>query len=177
MKNLILFFGFFLTITAAYAQTMKGSFLVGGNLAGLSLNKQSASISIAPQGGWFVADNFALGLSIPVSYSRFNGSVSQSSSTSFGISPFVRYYFRGGKLRPFVAAFYSFQQNNSTFTSGGDESKSTGRSSIAGASAGVAYFITDSVGLEATLNGYQSFDPGLFTFNVNLGFQIYLPQK
>jgi hypothetical protein len=117
----------FLFVSAlASAQTEKGSFMIGGN-ASVEFNKndqngdtgetKTFSISINPQAGYFVANNFSLGLSLPVSISRgkstypgINGEA-ESKTNGFGVAPFVRYYipvksfFRCDRSSVFLDAF------------------------------------------------------------------------
>ena len=111
------------------AQISKGSFLIG-ELTTLNLEAQVVSymnlgyatyktksdnntdnnsdkifsINLTPRVGYFVIDNLAIGLDIPVNFShRKDGSgYYKSVVTMLSVGPFVRYYLPGSKVKPFA---------------------------------------------------------------------------
>lgn len=115
----------------ATAQTEKGSKLLGASIATISNNRsestttysntptvysstsKSFNISLNPNIGFFVMDNFAIGAGVSLgmykSESKSSNSSSSSTSTytsknpSFGITPFARYYLSKSTTgKPFV---------------------------------------------------------------------------
>ena len=93
--------------TAQGSAVGKGSWIIGGS-AGVSSQKADGAdgsttvISLAPSALYFVSPGVAIGGAVSLGY--FNNP--QSSATSFGIGPSIRYYFanRAGKTLPFVSA-------------------------------------------------------------------------
>jgi hypothetical protein len=88
LKIIALFLFTFLSI-CAIAQPSKGTFLVGGNLSatfgknehsfpGVDYESKSNTFSFSPRAGYFVADNFLLGLSLPLFFMK-------SETTSSGL--------------------------------------------------------------------------------------------
>src|SRR5690606_569612 len=150
------------------AQTEKGGWLVGANLAGINYGFDSKvfSLGLNPQAGYFIADNVALGASLHLGV---DAPKDGDAVTSWGIGPFVRGYFGGTEKGKF------FGQADVAF--GGVESAT---SFGLGATAGYAYFITKNVALETGL-GYTYLKPesvdGLSDIGLNVGFQIYLGGK
>src|SRR5687767_3997835 len=78
-------------LTPSYAQTGKGSMLLGGN-GGLRFDSENSqnifNAYLSPRIGFFVIDKLALGISLPLSISTSD----DFENSSIGISPFIRYY-------------------------------------------------------------------------------------
>ncbi len=153
---------------AANAQTEKGGWMVGAQAANISYNTTAEifSLTLSPQAGYFVSDNFAVGANLGLSIASASG----TSSTVWAIGPFARAYFGGTEKSKFYA-----QAN----TGLGGISGSTAYN--LGATVGYTYFITKNVGLETGL-GYNYSDStnggmGSSDLGLNLGFQIYLGKK
>lgn len=99
----------------AKAQTEKGNFLLGGesklDLTFLNTKYKSDDVSengpkttnleFSPMGGFFVADGFAVGLEIPISYTMEKDE-EKTSTTSIAFAPFVRYYFGSSHIKPYL---------------------------------------------------------------------------
>ncbi|MBC2845198.1 outer membrane beta-barrel protein [Winogradskyella flava] len=79
--------------------------------AGNTLN-----ITLGAGGGYFIIDNLLVGVELPVSFSRFKDDDIdfERKITSFIASPFVRYYFNGSNIRPFVQANIGFGSSKTT---------------------------------------------------------------
>ncbi|WP_157258063.1 outer membrane beta-barrel protein [Pedobacter ginsenosidimutans] len=94
-----------------YAQTEKGSGFIGGSISFGTSKQNSSSVSLntftlTPRGGYFLANNFAIGLEIPLNLSKLRGESYTAwneeygyyeeqrgvKEFSLGISPFVRKY-------------------------------------------------------------------------------------
>lgn len=156
---------------AANAQTAQGNWLIGGG-AGFSSGKYSGGSSsvsnffLAPNAGYFVADDIAVGAEIAF--------MSQTGGySSFGASPFVRYYFLpiGDAAKLLAHGSFGF---GSSKDGEGEESVSSTNWKLA---AGPAFFLNPNVALEALLyyNSNKAKDiPAYNTFGVSIGFQIHL---
>jgi outer membrane protein len=183
MKKLIIALLMLLTSATTYAQFNKGRMLVGGQL---SLNTTSpdadykgVSFSLAPQFGYFVVNNFAVGAGINYSAQKNKSDYSSYFSTSLQFQPFVRYYFKPGI---FVHGSYGIGAGRTEFTS---DNVSYNLYSWT-AAAGYAIFLNDHVAIEPML-GYkwdtlnekatdgQKISSSALYFQV--GFQIYLGRK
>ena len=98
-------------------QTEKGKFLLGCesklNATALNLKWKSDddhgddgktfNLEFSPQVGYFVIDNLALGLELPVSYSSNkseNGN--QFHTTALAFAPFIRNYFGKNNIKPYL---------------------------------------------------------------------------
>jgi len=157
MKKIILMLVLGGTILTASAQIEKGAILVGGN-SSFSYSSvspsggSSSSITLFNlKGGYFVAENIALGLNFGYQ------SISSSSLTTIGV--FGRYY-PAGKF--FVGAGYS-----STKASGA--SSSQGQFNLEG---GYVGFVGKSVAFEPAIS-FNSGD-GYSIIGFALGISVYL---
>jgi hypothetical protein len=169
------------TITAN-AQVTKGNWMVGGsgNFTSYKSTFQSNNIevintgngfNISPNLGYFVVDNFAVGTTVGFNFSNPSGA--NNNSHGYGISPFVRYYFRNSEkiINPFLQTSYGFGRSKSEI---GDSNKTSGYSIKAGS----AIFFNSSVALELSLNyissKYNNPDTTYNDFTIGIGFQIHL---
>lgn len=165
------------------AQITKGNWMVGGsgNISsyenkyinnGTEISNKGLGINISPNIGYFFANKFVAGANISIGYTKPQG---YENSTSYGIGPFVRYYFlkEDKRINLLAQANYSFGSSKS----GINRSQSNGY----GFKAGPAIFFNSSVALEVTLdynssklipNNSQS--SSYNNFQVGLGFQIHL---
>ncbi len=171
MKKVILSLAI-VTIAAisANAQTETGTWLLGGS-AGFSSAKVSGAsestttISIAPNAGYFVADNVAVGAQIAFE------SVNKDHS-SFAAAPFVRYYFL-----PLGTSAKLFANGTFGFGSYKPEGQSSQSFTAWELSAGPAFFLNKSIALETAVYYGQSKAkdvPSTGTFGLKVGFQIHL---
>ena len=78
------------------------------------------NLNLLPKIGYFVSDNFALGLdlSLAISNSDYNSSMvnPKSTSTMINVGPFIRYYFPTGTVAPFFELGTSFGHVKSTYS-------------------------------------------------------------
>jgi hypothetical protein len=180
----VLFAAFLLVSSnAIFAQVNQGNILAGG---GAQFDHQSqgddkvTSIGIAPDLGYFVINQLAVGLRPEFGYAKSKTKVgtttTTSSGTSFTIAPFVRYYFMpsGEKVNVFGDASYGF-----------GSSKVKGGSSVSGnyyqIKAGPAIFLTPNTALEFAAY-YRSWGGDAYEYNgdrenhfgLSIGFQIHL---
>lgn len=179
----VLFAAFLLAgSNAIFAQVDQGQWLVGGS-AGFNFGKigdtKTTTISVAPDAGYFVINQLAVGLRPELTYSKtkFKGITgnTESSTTTFTVAPFVRYYFMpsGEKVNIFGDASYGFGSSKEK----GEESVSSNYFQIA---AGPAIFLTPNTALELAVY-YRSYGGDAFpddrfnNFGLSVGFQIHLP--
>ena len=194
---------FLLSLIAAsvHAQTEKDSYMVGGALSfgdGTTTNTPSSPLysvanpnrninfSFAPNGSYFLAKNFAVGLLIPAGYS-YSGTSSSNNTTTNGImaGPAVRYYFRKGPWGFFPAASLTLgsQRTVTKFLSG--ESTSNASLMVWTGGLGAAYFINRNIGIETLLSYRRSesnndgagYTVTYSSFVLSVGLQIYLNGK
>jgi hypothetical protein len=168
MKKIFTLVSMFFCIQFIQAQTDKGDWLVGGTFS-LNTGKNTTTLSLNPNAGYFLLDNFMLGARVGYEFSELG----ETKITAFDIGPFTRYYFHGTKARPFGEFDLDFQSAKLS-TSLGSSTESAIGFFIGG---GVALFISDNVALE-TIMGYKNTkvenEPGTGGFNMRIGFQVYI---
>lgn len=154
----------------ANAQTDKGDWMVGGQMA-FNTTSGNSSFVLAPSAGYFFGKNFVGGSELTLSFGKFG----DSKTSQVGVGPFLRYYFelKEPQFKPFIHTSFSVLSQTDKFA--GEKTTNTARNFFLGA--GGAYFINQNVALEAVL-GYnnskvENLDSrGGFLFRV--GFQIHL---
>ncbi len=72
-----------------------------------------SGFTISPNLGYFVVDNFAVGTAVGFNFSNPSGA--NNNTHGYGISPFVRCYFRNSDkiINPFLQTSYGFGRNKS----------------------------------------------------------------
>src|SRR5690349_3896883 len=105
-KQFICFIVFILLSGMIMAQTQEGGFMVGGNIE-VNTAKNDSKIALTPSVGYFISNNFALGVNGNLDYTK----IEKSKITTWGIGPFARYYIGSLNFRPFAHADVSFQAN------------------------------------------------------------------
>ncbi len=170
MKNSLFVFSFLLLSQLAISQTSKKSWLVGGS-ATFSSTKEgditNTVIDVSPRVGYFIANNFAVGMNVTINATSDDGN--KTSTNSFG--PYVRYYF--ASLGKNAKLFGNAQGIFGTENEGLGSSKLTGY----GIAAGPAFFLNSHVALEFAVS-YTSTKAGVEsvkdnTVALNAGFQIH----
>jgi hypothetical protein len=160
-----------LVTTGSFAQTEKGSVMVGGNF-GFRTGDGSNEFRLTPDLGFFVARNFAVGANLGYASTK-NGNIRNS---SFNIGPFARYYFGPTTVKPFLHGSVGFQ--TLTVKTATTKTNTNGFGFLFGM--GFAAFINEAVAFEGTTGyNYSKFKnvDGSGGFALNLGFQIYLTKK
>jgi hypothetical protein len=171
MKKFIVASLLFALFTTANAQTEKQDWMVGGGLR-LNTSDNNTEIAFQPNAGIFVIKNLAVGANISLDYSK----AGDSKVTTFGIGPFVRYYFTNAKVRPLLQGnlnYLSSKLKTPAFTS-----TNTGLNFFLGG--GAAIFVSDQVSLDILIGydhtKYKDFD-GSGGFALTIGFQVYLLRR
>lgn len=186
MKKLLVVIPLFLLFFGkANAQITEGNWMVGGS-ASFSHSKyesfgdfpsksKSSGMELNANLGYFVIDNFAVGVSPYFGFSNPEGS--NNSSTAYGIGPFARYYFL-----PSDKMINVFSQAGYRYGIGYAQGKKTGTNNNFDIKAGVVMLFNSSVGLEFTA-GYNIYNNKSArgnsrvrgdNFILGLGFQIHL---
>ncbi|SDY39596.1 Outer membrane protein beta-barrel domain-containing protein [Hymenobacter psychrophilus] len=179
-----------LASSAAQAQTAQGTRVLGlsgGNFTFQSNdNIKRFSGTLMPSLGIFVADNLAVGVAVPLGYSRLKLDVADgitNRSLTLGVLPWLRYYLPSeskhqvfGELS--VGGVLSSYRSNNGIP--GESYFDTDVHFAGSAGLGYSYFITPAVGLEGLL-AYQRItgnsNSGNGALSLNLGFRIYLPRN
>ena len=164
MKITLILAGFFCLSGMISAQTVgKGAWMVGG-AAGFTSSKfkdadnSTTTVIIAPNLGYFIADDLALGLGVGFVSTSFNG----NSNSSFNLGPFARYYV----TEPIFVQV------------GADLGLDEGAGTTIGASVGYSWFLNNGVAVEPALffNIFNNDgDAGDFTiFGLSIGVQAFV---
>jgi hypothetical protein len=157
-----------LTTFPSFSQTDKGDFLVGGNF-GFRTNKNNSNFTFIPTGGYFVANNLAVGANLTIDFQK-EGTVR---STDLGIGPFVRYYLGETKFQPFLVGSVGYI--HSTIKENSTKIKTNGFYTQLGL--GYAAFISDDVALEGiAAYNYTEYRNASSAngFSLNFGLQVYI---
>jgi hypothetical protein len=153
------------------AQTEKGDWLIGGGF-NLNTSDNNTVISLSPSAAAFVANNLAIGGNFKLSYTK-EGFIK---TTSFGIGPWVRYYFTQANVRPILQGNFNFVSSKTKVNN--TSSTNNGTNFFLGA--GAAVFLSSHVSLDM-LMGYDrtKFNSlqGTGGFALNVGFQVYLHKR
>jgi hypothetical protein len=164
-----------LGVSSSFAQTSKGTFLLGGSLgfssghtstaynySASSRKDKQSTISIDPNVSYFVIDHLSVGVVTPFMYTRYKpeGVDQKSTYSSYSVGPLIRYYFPlGSHWAIFPEASYSYGW---TVTKGyadvsGDVVSVTYRGNARNLQGGLGlvYFLNPNIGVEGKLR-YQS---------------------
>ncbi|MBP0904746.1 outer membrane beta-barrel protein [Mariniflexile gromovii] len=174
MKTLTLFFLIvFTTVLTVNAQITEGNWMVGGTgnfyssqLKDNNMTSNGIGLELRPNLGFFIIDKFALGVTPLFVYTKAQDG---NSAISYGIGPYVRYYFLKPENRVNVLTHvgYTFYGNDN----------SNEKNTALDFKAGPVLFFNSSVALEMTLN-YNLNKFATSTkyniFSLGLGFQIHL---
>ncbi|MEX2232054.1 MAG: outer membrane beta-barrel protein [Cyclobacteriaceae bacterium] len=171
-KSFFLLFASLIVTTSINAQTSSGNMMVGGSIDFSSVARESgsvndvSSVTFSPSFGYFIIDNFAVGVSLTLGSTRTGTGAGKTVSSSFALGPFARYYLFTSNDR-----FAFFGQAGLNFGSGKTDPAAGGvtkNSFISFAvSPGAAFFFNEHWGLEFSITGFQisSSDPDTATDN------------
>ena len=164
MKKVVLILSLALfSIFNSYSQTSQRSYLLGGS-ARLSFDTDGEyNLSLIPDMGYFIGENFCIGASVPLIFYKHK----YSNSYYIGISPFLRYYFGENDRN----RFYGLGRVNFKIS----ENLTVGSYGWGDLGIGYVWFINNSIGLETEIIG--NLTPDKITLGAYLGFQIYFNTK
>lgn len=190
MKNILLILMAFVLLLPAYAQTDKGSWLVGSSAAldyRVQASSRTLNTALAPQAGYFILDNLAVGVRLPLGllHNRTETTtlagvetLTKTQTYTVGLGPFVRYYFGKSAIRPFINVGGDYRYSRTTEKNNEDETARGENSYSVFGGAGMVFFLRN-IGLETQL-GYTYFRSGQLnkysSLGLNVGLQIYIPQ-
>ena len=184
MKKLLITGAVALMAMSANAQLQKGNYMVGGEFAAANfgLNQGAGyNFQITPQAAFFVQDNWAVGPYVKLGFSGAKGS---PTTFGYGVGALSRYYFSPGEQ-----GIDSLLKHGRFFVEGnagiGGTTISDGGASANGLDLGIGpgytYFITQNIGLDASvkLNGNLGFGNRGTTSAIDfrLGLNIFLPSR
>lgn len=171
MKKITLFVLSSLFVSAAaFAQTNKGDWMVGGSMT-VNTTKNNSDFTLVPSAGYFFVNNFVGGAQATLSF----GKTGDTRSSAIGIGPFARYYFgfNNSQFKPLLHADFNVISDRDK--TNGVTTTNTITSFFLGA--GAAYFINNNVALEGVA-GYNSSkfenNDANGGFRFRIGFQIHL---
>ena len=184
MKLVSVFFVFLFSISVTAQTPMeKGTISLNGSLSYSSQSYDGSDdnrniLMLNPQAGYFIAENFSLGLSL----SYINYSLGSASSTEWGIGPSLRYYLPAEKVKPFFSLGYGYTKSSNS----SNDDTWIGTQIII--TAGIDYFITKNVALETiasySFNNerlpdsyksyYKSLDQKSTTFMIGVGLNFFI---
>jgi outer membrane protein len=167
MKRTIALVAFFIIVTGyAHAQTSAGNMMVGGALRIYSSGEQSnddydySEFQFAPSFGYFISDNFAIGLNLAIATRKQDNGFALTKYTDFSAGPFARYYkFTSNEQFAFFAqASINFGTGTIDVTPGGETKTSSLNFNV---SPGFAYFFNNHWAAELSFSGLSvgSYDP------------------
>jgi hypothetical protein len=143
------------------------------------------SFNLSPEVGFFVANNFAIGLDVSLGLSIYDDVSSKSRYTNLGVGPFLRYYIPTRKVMPVFAVSGSLGTLINNYESPSGNSDNTSLTFSIGGGAGVAIRIGDKVTFDI-MAGYSTSSVKSIKNNpnntrnvigaigINLGFEILL---
>lgn len=173
----ILVFVFLICSSYGFAQTEQDATLVGGAL-NLQTTKNNSNFSLTPNIGFFPADNFAVGASVNLNFSKQG----ELRNNQIGIGPYLRYYFGKTQTKPFAVVEGSYLNNTfetrNPVTDVKEKTTSNGVGFLFGL--GFAAFVNDVVAVEGlTGYNYSAFKgtTGSGGFTMRFGFQLYFNRK
>ena len=169
MKKILLSLVLVSAFMVANAQTEKGDWMVGGGFR-LNTSDNNTEIALTPNAGIFIINNLALGGNLGFTYAK----AGDAKVTTFGIGPFVRYYFTNAKVRPILHGNLNFLSQKTKITGFPSTTNNVTSYFLGG---GAAIFISDQVSIDG-LMGYANSKvkelKGNGGFALTIGFQVYL---
>ena len=196
MKNLLTLL-LTLCSLSMFAQTTKGSFMVGGNGSlrfadgDYDLGEvKSTTLSINPTVGYFFIKNFSAGLYVPFELSWSKTKIpswqqeSDGEGRSYGVAPFVRYYIPVKSFFIVTEASYGWHYSKNSYeafdpNTGTVSDEFSEKYRTFSLAAGPVFFLSHYTSIELLANyqrsNFEQFDQSQFYLSV--GFQIYLPSN
>ena len=175
----------------AIGQITKGNWMMGGNGnftksvqngPGPDFDAKTTTISLSPNSGYFLANQFAAGARLKLDYNHRTYRNVESTDAWWFAGPFVRYYILDNDriVNFFSEAAFQFHLNKHKATASGGGYNSDSETGIGSysLSLGTAIFLNSSVAIEGAFN-YERIpknDDGIKVnnFGFRIGFQIHL---
>ncbi|GAI52401.1 unnamed protein product, partial [marine sediment metagenome] len=127
-------------VVNCYGQIPKKTIMIGGNFEmPIEINKYGTwQLKLTPSFGYFVIDNFALGLNLDTEFFIYR----DYKETKLGIGPMMRYYFGQNNWKPFAHISYL---PSITFRSDEEQNEFYSHLQLG---AGINYLINKMIGIE-----------------------------
>lgn len=195
MKKLFCFL-LSLGISVAYvnAQTTAGGIMLGGGFSFVSTSysgtdTNESEFTFLPSAGYFLFDNFALGLNLTIGSAKSEVGGTDTKTSSFGFGPFARYYMftNNEKFAFYGQAAFNIGSSKTDPGAGADLKSGTFDFTV---SPGFSYFFNEHWALDLGFRGIgvRSQDPdkdvdnnesttfffGLNSFAPNFGVRYFL---
>lgn len=185
----------------AFAQLEKGTVLLGGGIGFNSTSEKTGienkyqSFNVSPDIGYFIQDNWVIGVSLPLSWqdSRSNANSTAShqlKTSSLGVGPFVRKYFPlVDKVSAFGQLSLGYGRQTTELTSGSSSSSSKANTFTANTNLGLSYFPKTWMAVNLSVSPlsytktshsnseYSNFGFNLSTSALSLGANFFLSKK
>lgn len=152
----------FVALATLQAQTERGRFIFGGgtsvdvtkNKGGLSTASETSSttILIKPEVGYFLFNDFSIGLSAILNGNTGNNS--DAGNADF-LSEF-KYFFKGTNFRPFVKANVGYRMENINVRYAGKMSTNSLNGLVFGGGVGGAFFVKENISIDLSLQYLHS---------------------
>ena len=193
MKNYLMIITLLALGLSASAQPVAGKFFAGGSLS-ISASTDKSKIDgttttdntnfqfgLNPLAGYFLSDRIAvgLGLGLNTSVTKYPDNIPDKSTTAtFYIEPFGRYYLISGKAGLFAQASISMGVGNTKVHYENASVETNHLSLDAGVSPGLYYYLTERLALEATI-GWIGFETQVDKYSndnkdISSGFEMSL---
>jgi hypothetical protein len=179
MKNLLVSCTLFLAVSVfCTAQTKDAQYMIGGGFNAMYqnipvFNSSFFGVSLFPSCGYFVTNRLVLGGQLNASFTSRTESTGENIFTAVGISPMARYFWAD-----LVTPFVGFSQVS---VGGRFGWQSDIRGSVlfrdglqASISSGVAWFVAQNIGIEASLQYTYMGYVAPANFQALIGVQAYL---
>jgi hypothetical protein len=177
--TLILIALFSLVYTAS-SQIQQGNFMVGADLANISLGLNEGSlfsVQLSPKAAFFIRTGLAIGAYLNLGLVTAKGA---GTSVDYGIGGLARYYLNDPKIELIKHSRFFFEATagiEGTNPASGENTNGLGLS----IGPGWTYFVSPNIGIEALAKyrGIIGFGSRATSSNLNLsfGFQIYLSKE
>lgn len=165
-------------VTNLSGQSFKASPFTGFSFKSFDNKTKETTLGIAPEAGYFIQDNLAVGLGAFYTHSKtkLDGAGSVALNT-FGFNPYARYYFLGS------GNFRLYTQLDVRYASGKFDTAGAKSQSVfgVGIKPGVSYSLSRSIAITATYgnlgyekvkNSYDKFGLNLDSSSLNFGFSV-----
>jgi outer membrane protein len=171
LKAVFSVYVFMFVALAASGQTGQGKILLGGaskfDFSSSELKwetdddhgdiSRATNLEFAPQIGYFIIDNLAIGFEFPVSYTNEKEeSGNKYTSTTMAFAPFLRYYIGQGNVKPYIQGSIGGGNIKMKYDLAmGLDDEITGGMFLYQVSGGIGIFVNDYVSFDFGL-GYSS---------------------
>lgn len=191
MKKILVVLALSLFVTGAFAQ--KGKVYVGTSVmspvsalnpedrfdnfqTGFNYTKKgdakTITFGLAPEVGYFVSDNWAIGLGVAFNYKSFkeNSDADNINTTGWGVNPYARYYAcKADKFSFYLQGGFHYASNK---VKDQDAKNQWGINIVPG----VAYNLSEKFAINATFGkvGYNDYDNDHTSFGIDLNMSTLL---